>query len=218
MTSKNNIFKNTTKIKGDASFRSFFRKKNKGFSSIIVYERKEKKKNLLVYDAINRVLKKNNILAPKLYKENYKNNHIEIQDFGNDTIFKILNVNNKNKFIYFKKIINTLNQIQSIKNKSIKNFKKKNYIIPKYKKEILIKETNLFCDWYLQNHLSKKERYEFIKKFKKIIKKLTLNLKLERDVFVHRDFHVSNLMLVNKEIGVIVKTHYVEIKHTIWHH
>jgi aminoglycoside/choline kinase family phosphotransferase len=203
LTPKNNIFKNTTKIKGDASFRSFFRKKNKGFSSIIVYARKEKKKNLLVYDAINRILKKNNILAPKLYKENYKNNHIEIQDFGNNTIFKVLNVNNKNKLIYFKKIINTLNQIQSIKNKSIKNFKKKNYIIPKYKKEILIKEANLFCDWYLQNHLSKKERYEFIKKFKKIIKKLTLSLKLERDVFVHRDFHVSNLMLVNKEIGVI---------------
>ena len=56
-----------------------------------------------MYDAINRVLKKNNILAPKLYKENYKNNHIEIQDFGNDTIFKILNVNNKNNLFILKK-------------------------------------------------------------------------------------------------------------------
>ena len=29
------------------------------------------------------------------------------------------------------------------------------------------------------------------------------NLKLKNDVFVHRDFHVSNLMLVENQIGVI---------------
>ena len=33
---------------------------------------KEKEKNLLIYDAINSLLIKNKILAPNLYKENYK--------------------------------------------------------------------------------------------------------------------------------------------------
>ena len=46
------------KIKGDASFRSFFRKKVNGKSSIVVYAKKEKFKNLLVYDAINKILKR----------------------------------------------------------------------------------------------------------------------------------------------------------------
>ena len=78
------------KITGDASFRTFFRKKNKTNSSIIVYAKKEKFQNLLVYDAINKILIKNKILAPILYKENYKKNNIEIQDFGNNTIYKIL--------------------------------------------------------------------------------------------------------------------------------
>ena len=32
---------------------------------------------------------------------------------------------------------------------------------------------------------------------------MTINLKQKNDVFVHRDFHVSNLMLVNKRIGLI---------------
>ena len=50
------------KIKGDASFRSFFRKKVNHQSSIIVYAKKEKFKNLLVYDAINKILNKNKIL------------------------------------------------------------------------------------------------------------------------------------------------------------
>ena len=72
--------KNLKKIKGDASYRKFFRKKNKNFKKIIVYSKKEKFKNLLVYDAINKILNKNRVLAPKLYQEDYKKNYIEIQD------------------------------------------------------------------------------------------------------------------------------------------
>ncbi len=78
------------KVKGDASFRSFYRKKNDKKKLIIVYASKEKKKNLLIYDAVNKLLIKNKILAPKLYKEYYKKNFIEIEDFGDDTIFNFL--------------------------------------------------------------------------------------------------------------------------------
>ena len=195
--------KNLTEIKGDASFRKFFRKKNNRSTSIIVLAKKEKFKNLLVYDAINKTLIKHKILAPKLYKENYSKNYIEIQDFGNETIYDRLNKKDKNIFIYFKKIIKLLNQIQSIKVKKIKTFKNKSYVIPLYDKKILIKEANLFCDWYIKKNLPKSNKKKFSKEFKKIVKKLTSHLKLKNNVFVHRDFHVSNLMLINNRIGVI---------------
>jgi aminoglycoside/choline kinase family phosphotransferase len=96
-----------------------------------------------------------------------------------------------------------LNKIQSIKNRKIKNFKNKNYIIPKYDRKILIQEANLFCNWYVKKYLSKSKKDKFSKKFKKIIKQLTSKLKLKNNFFVHRDFHVSNLMLVNNRIGLI---------------
>ena len=195
--------KNLTKIKGDASFREFYRKKNKNFSSIIVLSKKEKLKNLIIYDAINKILRKNKILAPNLYKENYHKNYIEIQDFGDETIFKTLNKKKNNRIYYFKKIIKILNQIQLIKNTNIKNFKKKNYKIPKYKPEILIKEASLFCDWYIKRNVPLEKKDIFTRKFKKIVKKLTLSLKLKNNIFVHRDFHVSNLMLVNNKIGLL---------------
>ena len=191
------------KIKGDASLRSFFRKKVNGQSSIIVYAKKEKYKNLLVYDAINKILKKNKILAPKLYTQRYNKNFIEIEDFGNETILKILKKKNKNKFSYFTKIIKLLIQVQSIKDRKVKNFRNQNYTIPKYDKKILINEANLFCDWYVKNNLSKLRKKNFCQDFKKIIKKLTLKLELKNNIFVHRDFHVSNLMLINKKIGLI---------------
>ena len=195
--------KNLIKLKGDASFRQFFRKKNKIQSSVLVFAKKEKFKNLIVYDSINRILNKNKVLAPNLYEENYNKNYLEIEDFGNETIFKILGRKNVNKFNYFKKIISVLNKIQSIKDRNIKNFKNKKYNIPIYKKEILIKEANLFCEWYVKKNLSKSSQYKFSKKFKKIIKKISSNIKLENKFFVHRDFHVSNLMLVDNRIGVI---------------
>ena len=195
--------KNLTQIKGDASFRKFFRKKNNKYSSILVFAKKEKFKNLLVYDAINKILSKNKILAPSLYSENYNKNYIEIQDFGNETILKKLNKSNANQMIYFKKIIVLLNKMQLIKSRKIKNFKNKNYIIPKYDKKILIEEANLFCEWYAKKHLSKKKINKFSKEFKKIINKLSSKLKLKKSFFVHRDFHVSNLMLVNNQIGLI---------------
>ena len=195
--------RNLKKIKGDASFRKFYRKKKGDFSSIIVFAKREKYKNLIVYDAINRILNQNKILAPCLFKENYKKNYIEIQDFGNTTIFKIFRENDKNKLNYYKKIIKLLNQIQSIKDKSVKNFQNKKYLIPNYTKKILIDESNLFCDWYVKNNLNKNQLLKFNKRFKKIILKLSLSLKLKNNVFVHRDFHVSNLMIINNQIGVI---------------
>ncbi len=195
--------KKLIEIKGDASFRRFFRKIENNHKSIIVIAKKEKFKNLLVYDAINKILNKNKILAPSLYSENYRNSYIEIEDFGNQTILYRLKKKNDNKFNYFKRIVQLLNKLQSIKNKKIKNFKNKDYIIPKYDKKILIKEACLFCHWYVKKHLTKSSKVKFSKKYKEIITILASKLKLKNDVFVHRDFHVSNLMLVKDQIGII---------------
>jgi len=194
---------NLKKLKGDASHREFFRKKYNLNNSIIILAKKDKFKNLLVYDAISKILNQNKILAPKLYQENYKDNYIEVEDFGNETFFKVLQKSKSKKSQYFKDIIELLNQIQSIKDKKIRNFKNKYYQIPEYKNEILIKEADLFCEWYAKKNLSKNKRQKFNKKFKMIIKNLISCLKMKNDTFVHRDFHISNLMLVNNRIGVI---------------
>ena len=191
-------------IKGDASFRRFFRKKNQNKSSIIVYSNKEKKKNLLVYDSINKLLIKNKIIAPKLYNHNYKKGYIEIEDFGSISIYDKLKKNKeKNQIKFFKKIIYLLIEIQKIKQKKIKNFLNKNYKIKNYSKKKLLKEVNLFLEWYIPKVIKKRNRKKLIKKLKIIFTKLLSNLKNSNNTFVHRDFHVSNLMRYKNKIGVI---------------
>ena len=191
------------KIKGDASFRSFYRKKINNINSIIVCSKKEKEKNLLIYDAINNLLIKNKILAPKLYRENYRENYIEIEDFGNDTIFNLLKKKGSNKVILYKKSIDLLIKIQKIKKKKTKNFKGKNYKIPIYNNSKLFAETNLFLDWYAKKYVSKKKILNFNIEMKKQIKFLLSKLKLKNNIFVHRDFHVSNLMKHKNQLATI---------------
>ena len=145
--------KNLTKIKGDASIRTFYR--NKKNNSIFVYAKEEKNKHLLAYDAVNKILIKNKILAPNLISHNYKKNFIEIEDFGNVSLFRVLKNKKNKKYFFFKKIINILNRLQSIKTKKIKNFLNKNYKLELYKNKILYDEANLFSDWYIEKKLNK---------------------------------------------------------------
>ena len=196
------LSKEFKEIKGDASFRKFYRNTKK--NSIIVFANKEKSKNLLIYDSINKILIKNNLIAPKLLSQNYENNYIEIQDLGNKTIYQIFLKNKKNQYSIFKKIINVLNKIQLIKDKKIKNFKNVFYKIEDYKNKILFDEAKLFSYWYIPKKLNKKKIRIFNVKFSKEIKLLLSKLNFKNDTFVHRDFHVSNLVVNSKnQIGLI---------------
>jgi aminoglycoside/choline kinase family phosphotransferase len=196
------LLKDFKEIKGDASIRKFYRNTKK--NSIIVFANIEKIKNLLIYDSINKILIKNNIIAPKLLSQNYRNNYIEIQDLGNKTIYQTFIKNKKDHYLILKKVINVLNKIQKIKDKKVKNFNNKLYKIKNYNNKVLFDETKLFNDWYVPKKLNKKKIFQFKDKFNKEIKILLSKLKFKNNTFVHRDFHVSNLIINSKnQIGLI---------------
>ena len=193
---------NLSKLKslsGDASFRKFYRYNN----IIIIESKKETKKNLLIYDAINKILNKNKIKAPKLISQNYKSKNISVEDFGNDTVYRKIKKNNKKKLIYYKKIIKLLNSLQKIKTKKIKTFLGSIYEVPKYSKKILLNEARLFLDWYVPKKIKKQHQTLLKKKLILVLKSLINKIKFSNKTFVHRDFHVSNLMIKNKKLCLI---------------
>ena len=194
-------FRALKEIKGDASFRKFYR--NKINNSIIVFAKKEKVKNLLNYDAVNKILNRNKILAPKLLSQNFKKNYIEVEDFGDNTLYKLFKNKKVNKEKVFKKIITLLIKLQSIKTKKITNFKNQQFKISEYNNKTLLDEANLFCEWYSPTKLNRYKNKKFKKNYQKEVKKILLNLNLKNDTFVHRDFHVSNLMYFKNNIAII---------------
>ena len=190
-------------IAGDASFRTFYRFISNKSSKIIVFAKKEKYKNLIIYSAINKFLRANKILAPKLYAYNYPKGIIVIEDFGDLSFYKVL-LKRKNKLVIYKKLVDLLIKIQKIKPKSkIKSISNRSHVMNKYSNKYLFKESDLFFDWYLPLLLSKKKVLNIKIKSEKILSKIYNKLNFSNSYFVHRDYHVQNLMKVDKKIGVI---------------
>ena len=190
-------------IVGDASYRKFYRIILNKKSKIIVSAKKDKYKNLISYSAINQFLRENNILTPKLYNYDYKKGIIIIEDFGDLTFYKVL-LKRKNKLSTYKKLVDLLLKIQKIKpKKKIKSLNKKLHIIENYSNKKLFQESNLFFDWYLPLFLTKKKVLDIKIKSNKILLKIYNRLNFSNSCFVHRDYHVQNLMKINQKIGVI---------------
>ena len=78
------------KISGDASFREFYRIEKKTNSSILVRASKEKFKNLIVYAAVNDLLRRNKIKAPKLINHFFNQEMMEIENLGENSFVEII--------------------------------------------------------------------------------------------------------------------------------
>ncbi len=190
------------KISGDASFREFYRLKKNKKTTIIVSAKKEKFKNLAVYSVINNILNNNKIDAPKLLSNHYKNGIIEISDLGEKSFYDHV-ILKKNKLNSYKSLIKLLIKLQKIKVKKLYKFGKLKIKISKYTLSNLHKESDLFFDWYLKYFLKNKKLNKIKKTLRSELNKVYKKLNYKNDTFVHRDFHISNVMVDKKKLGII---------------
>ena len=190
------------KISGDASFREFYRLKKDKKTSIIVFTKKDKYKNLIVYSVINNILNSNKIYAPRLISNYYINNMIEISDLGDKSFYDFI-ISKKNKLNGYKSLIKLIIKIQKIKTKKFYKLGKFKVKLSEYTSSHLHKELDLFFDWYLKYSLKNRKISKIKKLLRTELNKIFKKLNFKNDTFVHRDFHISNIMLSKKKLGVI---------------
>ena len=130
---------NIKKISGDASFREFYKIEKNSRSTILVKANKDKFRNLIVYAAINELLIKNKIKAPRLIQEYFTNNMMEIENLGSFSFLEYIK-NKKNKLKDYKRLIELIINIQKISFKKNIKFKKNKIKIKKYNLLKLCKE------------------------------------------------------------------------------
>ena len=190
------------KISGDASFREFYRVQKNTKSSILVLAKKDKYKNIFTYCAINEILNKNKILAPKVINNFKQDNIIEISDLGKKSFCEFIK-NKKNKIPEYKKLIELILKIQKIKLNNSYKFNNKIIRFEKHSLKNLHKESDLFFNWYLSNKIKKKKLARIKTEIKKELNEVYKKLYFKNIYFVHRDFHVSNIILSGKKLGLI---------------
>ena len=188
-----------SEIKGDASFRKYFRIYLKSKSYILASAEQEKKSNILNYVLINKFLNKEGISAPKVIDYDYKNGLALLEDFGDKTYLQLIK-KSKNKFSIYQSLIKYLIKLQRI------NFKTNIFRFKKYNFRLLKKELDLFFIWYLP-HIIKIKNNSQLKKLRKLLLSILKNNFIKNNYFVHRDFHVSNMMEYSdgsqNKIGII---------------
>ena len=191
------------KIRSDASFREFFRLKKGNKTSIIVTAKKERYRNLIAYSVINKFLRRKGIHTPKTISQHFSEAIMEIEDFGDNTLFHSIR-KSKNIFPYYKKSVNVILKLQKIKPinkikiKSNQNLKFNNYNLKN-----LHKESDLFLNWYLPGILGARKSKKFKTKIKIELNKLYKQIYFKNKFIVHRDFHVSNIMPIRRKLGII---------------
>ncbi len=190
------------KISGDASFREFYRVKKNNKTSIIVFAKKEKYKNLIVYSAVNKILSSHNILSPRLIKNYHKDNMIEITDLGDKSFYDFIK-KKKSKFKDYKRLIELILKLQKIKLKNQYYFLGKKIKFTKYSLSHLHKESDLFFNWYLKYMAKKTNIFKIKKIFRTELNNIYKKLYFKNIYFTHRDFHASNIMITKKKIGII---------------
>ncbi len=190
------------KISGDASFREFYRIKKNNKTSIIVFAKKEQYKNLIVYSVVNKILSSHNILSPKLIKNYYKDNMIEITDLGDKSFYDYIK-DKRNKLKDYKKLIELIIKLQKIKLKKQYFFSGKKIKFTKYSLNYLHKESDLFFDWYLKYYFKNLKLAKIKKILKKELNNIYKKLYLKNNCFTHRDFHASNIMMTKKRLSLI---------------
>jgi aminoglycoside/choline kinase family phosphotransferase/choline kinase len=177
-----------TMASDDASFRRYFRIERDNIS-LIAMDAPPSKENCEPFIRIAKHLIIGGVHAPKIIETNLEQGFLLLEDLGSQTF---LNTQQRNFDIqHYKNAIDVLINIQSLKTDSAN--------IPSFDHALLTTEMQLLIDWYLPA-LSSEQHTQL-----QTIFDLLINNALSTDqVFVHRDYHARNLMLMaNNELGII---------------
>ena len=176
-------------IESGASKKKIYRFKNENTKNILV-DFSYSFSDYLSFINVHKYLSNINISIPKIFETNDNEKLILMEDFGNDRYDKIIN-----NYDFKQLLVNAIDSLIAIQNfdKPLKTdgFKQYNYSI--FKEEIIE-----FVDFYLPSLKTTSDQMEeFLKTWKSEFNKLNFNW----NVFVHKDFELSNLMYLPHKVN-----------------
>ncbi len=176
-------------IESGASKKKIYRFKNENTKNILV-DFSYSFSDYLSFKNVYKYLSNINISIPKIFETNDNEKLILMEDFGNDRYDKIIN-----NYDFKQLLVNAIDSLIAIQNfdKPLKTdgFKQYNYSI--FKEEIIE-----FVDFYLPSLKTTSDQMEeFLKTWKSEFNKLNFNW----NVFVHKDFELSNLMYLPHKVN-----------------
>lgn len=181
-----------TPLAGDASFRRYFRLHTEGHTRVIM-DAPPGKETLIHFVHIEEILATVGIITPTIHAIDHTQGFALLEDLGDQLLLGALTKDNANKL--YPLAIRTLEKIQKIPTTDP--------TFPLFDKEFALGELAVFHEWFLHAWLDIKLNSDDELLLKNAFEWLASQIAAQPRVFIHRDYHSRNLLLVGDNIGVI---------------
>lgn len=171
----------------DASFRRYFRVDAADGGTLIVMDAPPPQEDVRPFVQVAQLFGATGVTVPQVLAQDIEHGFLLLSDLGNTTYLKQLNADTAHKLYIDAIEALVLLQAQSRPGK-----------LPAYDRELLQRELMLFPDWYLGKHLNATLDEKQTADLNKVFEILLANNLAQPQVYVHRDYHSRNLMVLDQ--------------------
>jgi aminoglycoside/choline kinase family phosphotransferase/very-short-patch-repair endonuclease/GTP:adenosylcobinamide-phosphate guanylyltransferase len=176
-----------TTASADASFRRYFRARTPA-ASFIVMDAPPSHEDCRPFIHVARLFRNAGANTPEILAENLDEGFLLLSDFGDTTYLAALNDASADRLYRDANAALIRIQLGSRPDQ-----------LPPYDRELLLREMNLFPDWYLDRHLNIQLDAEQRNVLEQTFQRILANNLAQAQVYVHRDWHSRNLMLTTAD-------------------
>ena len=181
-----------TTASADASFRRYFRvhltNPYIGYSTLIAMDAPPLQENCTPFVKVAQLLLDADLNVPKIIAQDLTQGFLLLTDLGDDTYLSTLNNDNAQKM--YADATDALIKMQLASQADV---------LPNYDNALLMREMQLFPDWYISKHLGITLSAEQDEVLQNTFAVLIQNILAQAQVTVHRDYHSRNLMVTAEQ-------------------
>ena len=184
-----------TALAGDASFRRYFRLSYQD-QSFIIMDAPPEKESLTSFLAVGSLLATWKIYTPKVIAIENNMGFLLLEDFGDELLLHALNKCTEHH-VYYHGAMDIVLQMQNIAHDNLS--------LAAFDMQFMLNELNIFREWFLQAYLGLTIHTYDESLLNEQFISLIQCIAAQPKVFIHRDLHSRNLMLLsnNRALGVI---------------
>ncbi len=177
----------------DASFRRYFRVFIDD-RTFVVMDAPPQHEDCRPFLQVADILSTTGVHVPNILAQNLEHGFLLLSDLGNTTFLQALTSDTARVDQLYADAIDALIQMQ---------LSQRTEGLPDYDETLLLRELNLFPDWYIAKHLGKALSDQQAVMLSTIFARILANNLAQPKVLVHRDYHSRNLMVSTPNPGII---------------
>jgi aminoglycoside/choline kinase family phosphotransferase len=179
---------------GDASFRRYFRVFHAN-GTYVAMDAPPEKERCDGFIAIAKALRQKGLYAPEIFAADLSQGFLLLSDFGDQLFLKELNQNNAEKL--YDSALSALSILQTCQQVD-------QWTVPVFTEQFMRQELSLFKEWFLDKYLKINLNHSLETKLSNCFDFLAKEIAKQKYVFMHRDYHSANLLLLpHNHVGIL---------------